>query len=151
MVRINQKYINWMRLALGFVFIASSLLKVYSFRAFVVEVDEYIDFYMPQWLHGWNMLCAIGVCVLELTVGLLAFWGKQARRMSCLSLLLLTFFVWLTGVNLFFPTIYGSVESCGCFGELIHFTPLGSFWKSMVLWILALVLCVEILTGRRHA
>lgn len=56
-------------------------------------------------------------------------------------------FVWLTGVNLFFPTIFGSVESCGCFGELVHFTPVGSFVKSMVLWMLALVLFVLVHAG----
>ena len=66
----------------------------------------------------------------------------MVRWMSILSLVMLTFFVWLTGVNLFFPTMFGSVESCGCFGELIHFTPVGSFVKSVVLWVFALVLFV---------
>ena len=107
-----------------------------------MEVGEYIDLYMPQWLHGWNMPCAIGVCASELLVGMLAFWKRMLRWMSILSLVLLTFFVWLTGVNLFFPTMFGSVESCGCFGELVHFTPVGSFVKSVVLWVLALVLFV---------
>ena len=32
----------------------------------------------------------------------------------------------------------GSIESCGCFGELIHFSPLASFAKSVVLWMMAI-------------
>ena len=53
------------------------------------------------------------------------------------------FFVYLTGINLFFPSIIGSIESCGCFGELIHFTPIESFVKSVVLWLLSLVLMIN--------
>lgn len=33
----------------------------------------------------------------------------------------------------------GSIESCGCFGELIHFTPLTSFIKSVVLLMMAIL------------
>ena len=52
---------------------------------------------------------------------------------------MLLFFVYLTGVNLFFPTIIGSIETCGCFGELVHFTPVSSFVKSVVLLVMAAV------------
>ena len=138
----ERKFVSCLRMVLGIVFLASSLLKIVSIRTFAMEVGEYIDLYMPQWLHGWNMPCAIGVCASELLVGMLAFWKRMLRWMSILSLVMLTFFVWLTGVNLFFPTMFGSVESCGCFGELVHFTPVGSFVKSRVLWVLALVLFV---------
>lgn len=138
----ERKFVSCLRMVLGIVFLASSLLKIISIRTFAMEVGEYIDLYMPQWLHGWDMPCAIGVCASELLVGVLAFWRRMVRWVSILSLVLLTFFVWLTGVNLFFPTMFGSVESCGCFGELVHFTPVGSFVKSMVLSVLALVLFV---------
>lgn len=143
MIRIHYRCIDVLRLILGLVFIASSLLKVFSIRTFQMEVGEYIDLYMPWWMHGWDMTCAVGVCVAELVVGLMAFSRKYAKCMSVLSVLLLSFFVWLTGVNLFFPTIFGSVESCGCFGELVHFTPLTSFIKSVVLWIFALLLLLQ--------
>ena len=33
----------------------------------------------------------------------------------------------------------GSIESCGCFGELVHFSPLGAFIKSLVLFVVSLV------------
>lgn len=143
----ERKFVSCLRMVLGIVFLASSLLKIVSIRTFAMEVGEYIDLYMPQWLHGWNMPCAIGVCASELLVGMLAFRKRMLRCMSILSLVLLTFFVWLTGVNLFFPTMFGSVESCGCFGELVHFTPVGSFVKSIVLWVLALVLFVLVHAG----
>ena len=143
----KETLVRVLAMVLGVTFVASSLLKIISIRTFAMEVGEYIDLYMPQWLHGWNMPCAIGVCASELLVGMLAFRKRMLRWMSILSLVLLTFFVWLTGVNLFFPTMFGSVESCGCFGELVHFTPVGSFVKSVVLWMLALVLFVLVDAG----
>ena len=142
----KETLVRVLAMVLGVTFVASSLLKIISIRTFAMEVGEYIDLYMPQWLHGWNMPCAIG-CASELLVGMLAFRKRMLRWMSILSLVLLTFFVWLTGVNLFFPTMFGSVESCGCFGELVHFTPVGSFVKSVVLWMLALVLFVLVDAG----
>lgn len=138
----KETLVRVLTVVLGVTFVVSCLLKVISIRTFAMEVGEYMDLYMPKWLHGWNMPCAIGVCASELLVGMLAFRKRMLRCMSILSLVLLTFFVWLTGVNLFFPTMFGSVESCGCFGELVHFTPVGSFVKSIVLWVLALVLFV---------
>lgn len=137
-------WVHLLEMMLGLIFVASSLLKVVSIRTFAMEAGEYIDLYMPQWLHGWNMPCAIGVCASEFLLGVLAFWRRHVRWVSLLMLIMLSFFVWLTGVNLFFPTMFGSVESCGCFGELVHFTPVGSFVKSVVLWVLALVLFVNV-------
>ena len=142
--------ISFLRITLGIVFIASSVLKIIIIKTFAIEVGDYVDLYLPQWLNGLNMICAVGVCALEFFVGLLAFRKKQVVRMSVLSLLILTFFVWLTSVNYFFPTVFGSVESCGCFGELIHFTPLSSFIKSVVLWVEASALFVLVMLDRNN-
>ena len=87
-----------------------------------------------------DMIGAIGVCVIEMLVALLAIKCEYRRVASVCFFFILTFFVYLTVVNRFFPTIMGSIESCGCFGELIHFSPLASFVKSVVLWMLSLVL-----------
>ncbi|MCR5313778.1 MAG: hypothetical protein K6E54_09105, partial [Bacteroidaceae bacterium] len=89
-----------------------------------------------------EMVGAIGVCVIEMLVALLAIRREYRRVANVGFCVLLTFFVYLTGLNLFFSTIMGSIESCGCFGELIHFSPLASFIKSVVLWILSIVLVV---------
>lgn len=118
----------------------SSISKSVNILAFATEVGEYIDLYLPAWLHGWSVECAVAVCVIELLIGVMAVLGY--RRMTCVACLaLLTFFVWLTGVNVFDPSEYfGSVESCGCFGELIHFLPMASFIKSILLWCMAMAL-----------
>lgn len=131
------------------VFLLSSVLKAVNINSFVLETRLYLDAYfwdlksVVSELWGAfriDMIGAIGVCVIEMLVALLAIKCEYRRVASVCFFFILTFFVYLTGVNLFSPTIMGSIESCGCFGELIHFSPLASFIKSVVLWLLSLVL-----------
>ena len=116
---------------------ASSLLKSVNMRSFASETLQYMEAYMPDWLTPFYTEAAVAVCSIELLAALLLQNGRFSHIASCVSVLLLTFFVWLTGVNLFFPTVFGSIESCGCFGELIHFSPAASFAKSVVIWGMA--------------
>lgn len=131
------------------IFLLSSVLKAVNINSFALETRLYLDAYFWELKsvvsNLWgafriDMVGAIGMCVMEMMVALLAIRREYRRVASVGFCLTLTFFVYLTGLNLFFPTIMGSIESCGCFGELIHFSPLASFVKSVVLWILSLVL-----------
>lgn len=97
---------------------------------------------MADWLNSWAKTAAIAVCVAEMLVALLAIRKEYSRIVAMFFLIMLSIFIYLTGLNLFFPSIMGSIESCGCFGELIHFTPMASFVKSVVLWIMSLVLVI---------
>ena len=130
------KYIEnlYLIVVCGVILILSAILKSINIHSFAMETGGFIDMYMPSWLHGFKYPCAMIVCQLELMLGLLVLKAKYRYMALCGMFLLLTFFVWLTMVNAFFPTILGSIESCGCFGELIHFTPMASFVKSVVLW-----------------
>ena len=133
------------------VFLISSVMKTVNINSFALETRLYMDAYfwdlksVVSNLWGAfriDMVGAIGMCVMEMLVALLAIQHEYWRVASTGFCVMLTFFVYLTGLNLFFPTIMGSIESCGCFGELIHFSPLASFFKSVVLWIMSIVLVV---------
>ena len=132
------------------VFLLSSVMKAVNINSFAMETRLYMDAYfwdLKSVMSGFGtirieMTGAIGVCVIEMLVALLAIQHEYRRVASVGFCVMLTFFVYLTGLNLFFPTIMGSIESCGCFGELIHFSPLASFVKSVVLWVLSIVLVV---------
>ena len=125
------------RLFLALCFLLSSVTKAVNIPAFAMEVRMYSDAYLWEWLRDYATVIAITVCVAEFTVGICALIKRAARYALWGMIAMLVFFVWLTGVNLFFPTVMGSIESCGCFGELIHFSPAGSFVKSLVLFAFA--------------
>lgn len=126
---------------IGIVFATSGILKSVNIDSFTQEVQQYIDLYMLDYIYGWSRGIAIAVCALELLIGILTLTGLFRMLISMTFLVMISFFLYLTGLNAFFPSEYfGSVESCGCFGELIHFSPMASFIKSVILWVLAVIL-----------
>lgn len=129
------------RSILGFVLISSAILKFASISSFAQEVQLYIDLYLLDFLHEWSHGVAVAVCVLELLIGILTLTGLCRMKVSMMLVAIFSFFLYLTSLNAFFPSEYfGSIESCGCFGELIHITPIESFYKSVVLWSLSVIM-----------
>lgn len=124
---------------MGSLFIASALLKLHAFKTFQGEVRLYLEAYFPTVFIGHERFLAASTCIIELIMGLCAVTGVKRKKLSILYGVVLLFFVWLTGINLFFPSLMGSIESCGCFGELVHFTPESSFLKSVLLWFVSIV------------
>ena len=125
---------------LGIIFLLSGIAKAFNIGSFAYEVRMYADAYLWDGLAYWATPIAVLVCAVEIFFGLMAMRRDYSRVCSVIFFILLTFFTWLTAINYFAPTLFGSIESCGCFGELIHFSPLASFIKSAVMWMGALVL-----------
>ena len=119
---------------LGGVFILSAVTKAVALPVFTDEMRQYLDIYFGGWLRDSSLFLAGMVCLAELLIGIACLVPALRRQANVAAFLVLTFFVWLTGDNYFNPSPLGQIESCGCFGELIHFTPLASFVKSMILW-----------------
>lgn len=131
----------WVRIAmyaLSCIFILSGVSKAINIPAFAYEVRMYSDAYLLDSIGYWSQPIAVVVCALEILVGLMALRSRYMKICSVAMLVMLSFFVWLTGINYFCPSVMGSIESCGCFGELIHFSPLGAFLKSVILFLFAI-------------
>ena len=126
---------------LGCLFIASALLKIYAFKTFQGEVRLYLEAYFHTVFIGHERILAASTCIVEFIMGLCAVKGIMRKKLSIEYVAVLSFFVWLTGINLFFPSLMGSIESCGCFGELVHFTPSMAFLKSIVLCAISILWC----------
>ena len=136
---IKEKIRTALRITLGVCFILSGVMKAVNVYSFAQEIRLYIEAYMDSYFVQWTVEIAVAICAIETITGLLALRKKYAPIVSIVFLSMMSFFVWLTGINLFYPSLMGSIESCGCFGELIHFSPLASFVKSVVLWGMAVM------------
>ncbi|MDO4958343.1 MAG: hypothetical protein Q4E68_03680 [Prevotellaceae bacterium] len=134
---IKDKISTALRIALGVCFILSGVMKAVNVYSFAQEIRLYIEAYMDTYFVQWTVEIAVVICAIETITGLLALKKKYAPVVAVIFLGMMSFFVWLTGINLFYPSLMGSIESCGCFGELIHFSPLASFVKSDVLLLMA--------------
>ncbi len=136
---IKEKIRTALRITLGVCFILSGVMKAVNVYSFAQEIRLYVEAYMDSYFVEWTVEIAVAICAIETITGLLALRKKYAPIVSIVFLGMMSFFVWLTGINLFYPSLMGSIESCGCFGELIHFSPLSSFVKSVVLWGMAVM------------
>lgn len=125
---------------LGTILIASGVLKSINIYSFAQEVREYLDIYFLGVLSDYALVCAAVLCSVEITIGLWSFRSLYRHLFSIIAFVLLAFFTFITGANLISPSIFGSIESCGCFGELIHFTPMTSFLKSVLLFFISAIL-----------
>ena len=131
---IKEKISTVLRIMLGVCFILSGVMKAVNVYSFAQEIRLYAEAYMDSFCVKWTVEIAVVICAIETITGLLALRKKFVPIVTVIFLGMMSFFVWLTGINLFSPSFMGSIESCGCFGELIHFSPLTSFIKSVVLW-----------------
>lgn len=131
---IKGKLETVLRIGLGVCFILSGIMKAVNVYSFAQEIRLYIEAYMDSCFVQWTVEISVVICAIETITGLLALKREYVAAVSVMFLIIMSFFVWLTGINLFCPSLIGSIESCGCFGELVHLSPLASFVKSVVLW-----------------
>ena len=127
------------RMLLAAVLLLSGISKLLYLQGFSEEVAQYSELYVSQSLVSWSKGIAVAACCAEIMLGMLLPMSKISLYTTLATFALMTFFLYLTGMNYLFPTALGSVESCGCFGELVHFSAKGSFVKSVALWTAALI------------
>lgn len=137
---IKEKISTALRIALGVCFILSGVMKAVNVYSFAQEIRLYIEAYMDMdtYFVQWTVEITVIICSVEMITGMLALRKRYEPIVAVIFIGMMSFFVWLTGLNLFAPSLIGSIESCGCFGELIHFSPLASFVKSIVLLLIAI-------------
>ena len=132
---------------LGVIFILSSIFKWIGLRTFALTTDDFCAFLGLDALYGHGMLLAIIICTAELLLGVAAFIPQLRKYVVWVYTLVLGYFTYITYLNL--VSLYGQIESCGCFGEVIHLTPVESFYKNVVLLSLSLIACALIVYNKK--
>ena len=116
---------------MGVTFIMSGIFKSMSIRSFSNIIQKYIDYYLYDFQFDTPLWIAVLVCSFEILLGVLTLYPRISSMMGAIYLPIMLFFTILTGINYLDP--YAQIESCGCFGEIIHMSPFASFVKSIFL------------------
>lgn len=147
----NRK-INWISVAwvlLSVTFIASGILKGISVKGFALTVREFLNLLGLETFQSHSFLIAVLMCIFETLIGLLGFI-KKLRPILCLIYpIVMLFFTIITYINL--TDIYGGIESCGCFGEIIHLNPMETFVKNLLLFGISIIILYSSLVLNSHA
>ena len=136
----KRKNCNFTVCILGLTFILSSIFKWIGLKTFALTVNEFCAFLGFDALYGHGMALAIIICSAELLLGIAAFFPRLRDFVAWVYLIVMGYFTYITYLNL--VSLYGQIESCGCFGEVIHLTPSESFYKNVILLTLTILACV---------
>ena len=137
----RQRLLHLPTLFMGLTFLCSALFKAIGIRTFGLTVDSFCIFLGMEQLYGMGLWLAAALCTGELLLGISAFHERLRPYTAGMSVIAMLLFTYLTGMNLASP--YGQIESCGCFGEVIHLSAKATFCKNIILLNVALaaVIC----------
>ena len=131
---------------LGITFILSGMFKWIGIRSFAMTMEQFCDFLGYSPLKGHGRILAVLVCSGELLLGISSFIPRLRWYVRWIFPLVMVYFTYITLLNSI--DRYGQIESCGCFGEVIHLSPEESFWKNVVLLAISLLPLISSAWGR---
>jgi len=129
------------RTIVGLVFIFSGFVKGVDPLGSVYKFQEYFEAYHVEWLSSLALFLAVFLCAVEFTIGVMLVFGVKPKLAAWLAFAMMFFFTGLTLLS----AINNPVSDCGCFGDAIKLTNWETFYKNVVLIVLALAL---LLTNR---
>ncbi len=126
------------RTLLGLVFIFSGVVKAIDPLGTVYKIEDYLkafgDFFTE--LLPLAEVAAWGLIILELLLGVCMVLNIRTQWTSWVSLL---FYLVMTPLTLYIAQT-NPVSDCGCFGDAVVLTNWQTFWKNVVLIVLAILL-----------
>lgn len=147
MVHSGNHLQRFLSIFLGCVFVFSGMSKSANVHAAANTVGLFCSLFSVPFLYKYKFFLAIAVCFVELLTGFLAFKAGYVRFTGVAFLILVSFFTAITFFN--YAASGGSIESCGCFGEIVHLSPKATFYKNVCLLIASLGLFFTTVGSRR--
>lgn len=126
------------RTLLGVVFIFSGAVKAIDPLGTVYKIEDYLkafggvftDLLPAAEVAAWSLI------ILELLLGVCMVLNVRTK---CTSWIALLFYCVMTPLTLYIA-LTNPVSDCGCFGDAIVLTNWQTFWKNIVLIVLAIIL-----------
>lgn len=123
------------RILLAIVFIFSATSKGIDPIGTAYRIEDYLDAYGWYWLHDYSFALGIFLITTEFLIGFALLFKLQARLAALGVLLMMIIFTIVT----YYDARYNMVPDCGCFGDAVKLTNWETFYKNIVLVIMALI------------
>lgn len=140
-------FILIIRIALGLVFIFSASSKGIDPIGTAYRVEDYLDAYGWYWLHDYSLALSIFLITCEFLIGFALLFKLRSRLAALGVLLIMIIFTIVT----YFDARDNMVPDCGCFGDAIKLTNWETFYKNIILIIMAIIVFVmqKRITGKK--
>ena len=123
------------RILLALVFIFSGFVKGVDPWGTAIKLEEYFQAFGLEFLSGGRYVFSVLLSTAEMWLGFCLLFRLGGRLTSRIVLWVMGFFTALTLVL----ALWNPVSDCGCFGDAIKLTNWQTFYKNLVLLVLAVV------------
>ncbi len=127
--------LTWIaRIIFGVTFIFSGFVKAIDPWGTIYKFEEYFSALGIPLLHSIVVLAAFGLFTIEFLIGIFFLFGCYRRSNPWFGLAFMCVMLPLT----LWIAIMNPVADCGCFGDAITLSNWATFWKNVVLTLIAL-------------
>lgn len=118
-----------LRVVCGGLFIFSGFVKAIDPWGTLFKIEEYLASFGLPLPFALMRLFVFGLCAIEFIVGCFLLMGCFRKSCPIFAALMLMFMLPLT----LWIAIENPVADCGCFGDAVHISNWGTFWKNVVI------------------
>ena len=129
---------NLCRIIVGIVFIYSGFVKGIDPLGSDYKFTDYFNAFGMGWMNATTLFFSFALSLAEFLIGIALLFNLWVSRMAWGSLLFMAFFTPLTLVL----ALTNPVSDCGCFGDAMILTNWQTFWKNIILFLLAIMIFV---------
>lgn len=129
---------NLCRIIVGIVFIYSGFVKGIDPLGSDYKFTDYFNAFGMGWMNATTLFFSFALSLAEFLIGIALLFNLWVSRMAWGSLLFMAFFTPLTLVL----ALTNPVSDCGCFGDAMILTNWQTFWKNIILLLLATMIFV---------
>ncbi len=129
---------NLCRIIVGIVFIYSGFVKGIDPLGSDYKFTDYFNAFGMGWMNATTLFFSFALSLTEFLIGIALLFNLWVSRMAWGSLLFMAFFTPLTLVL----ALTNPVSDCGCFGDAMILTNWQTFWKNIILLLLAIMIFV---------
>ena len=129
---------NLCRIIVGIVFIYSGFVKGIDPLGSDYKFTDYFNAFGMGWMNATTLFFSFPLSLAEFLIGIALLFNLWVSRMAWGSLLFMFFFTPLTLVS----ALTNPVSDCGCFGDATLLTNWQTFWKNIILLLLAIMIFV---------
>lgn len=127
---------NLCRIIVGIVFIYSGFVKGIDPLGSDYKFTDYFNAFGMGWMNATTLFFSFALSLVEFLIGIALLFNLWVSRMAWGSLLFMAFFTPLPLVL----ALTNPVSDCGCFGDAMILTNWQTFWKNIILLLLAIMI-----------